>query len=72
MVVVMAPAGKHPAGVGEAVEDLLIEAFVAEPAIEALDEAVLLRLSGCDIVPGDPSLVLPFQDGPAGQFGPVV
>lgn len=28
----MAPASKHPAGVGEAGEDLLVEAFVAEPA----------------------------------------
>ena len=72
MVVAVAPAVQHPAGVGETVEDLLVEAFVTKPAIEALDEAVLLGLARRDIVPGDPSLVLPFQDGPAGQFGPVV
>jgi hypothetical protein len=40
-----------PMRVGEAGEDLLVEAFVAKPAVEALDEAVLLRLAGGDLVP---------------------
>lgn len=34
MIVVMAPSREHLAGVGEAVEDLLIEAFVAQLSID--------------------------------------
>ena len=64
MVVVVSPATKHLPGMGETVEHFLIEAFVAELAIEAFDEAILLRLARRDIVPGDAGLVLPFQDGP--------
>ncbi|AFW00540.1 hypothetical protein B932_0945 [Gluconobacter oxydans H24] len=30
---------------------MLVEAFVSEPAVETLDEPVLLWLSRCDIVP---------------------
>ena len=45
-VVVEPPALDDGAGLGEGGEDLLVEAFVAQPAVEALDEAVLLRLAG--------------------------
>ena len=36
---------KRPAGVGEAVEDFLVQAFVEQAAIEKLNLAVLLRLA---------------------------
>jgi hypothetical protein len=34
IVVVVAPEGQLPAGIGQAVEDLLVEAFVAQASIE--------------------------------------
>ena len=57
---------------GETVEHFFTKAFIAQLAIEALDEAVLLRLAGCDIVPGDGGFVLPFEDGATGQFAAIV
>ena len=51
-IVVEPPALDDGAGLGEAGEDLLVQALVAEPAVEALDEAVLLRLARGDVVPG--------------------
>ena len=72
MVVVMAPSRQHFSGVGEAIEDILVEAFVPQFPIEAFNEAILLRLARRDVVPGDAGLVLPFQDRPAGQFRAVV
>ena len=56
----------------EAVEHFFIEAFIAQLAVEALREAVLLWCAGRDVVPGDAGLVLPFQNGAAGQLGAVV
>ena len=68
MVIVMAPARQHLAGMSEAVEHLLIEAFIAQFSIEAFNEAVLLRLARRDVVPGDAGLVLPFQGRPANRL----
>src|SRR3954454_18275319 len=41
LVVVPAPALDHDLALAQAVEDLAIEQLVAEPGVEALDEAVL-------------------------------
>jgi len=51
VVVVDAPALDDGAGLGQGGEDLLV-GLVAEPAVEAFDEAVLLRLSRRDVMPG--------------------
>ena len=42
VVVVVAPEGQLAAGISQAVEDLFVEAFVAQAAVEGLDVAVLL------------------------------
>jgi len=70
-VVVVSPWGQLAADVRWAVEDLLVEVFVVEAAVEGLDVAVLLRLAGPDVVPFDLVVVRPFQDGLAGELGPV-
>src|SRR5216684_358601 len=36
----------------------------SEPAVEALDKGVLLRLAGCDVMPLDQHLLAPAQDRP--------
>ncbi len=51
-VVIVAPERQLPAGVVQAVEDLLVQELVAQAAIEAFDEGILLRLAGVDVVPG--------------------
>jgi len=72
VVVIVAPQGQLSAGIGQAVEDLLVQAFVAQAAIEGLDVAVLLRLAGIDVMPFDAVLVGPLQDRLAGELGSVV
>lgn len=63
---------KLPAGNGHAVEDFLVQAFVAQAAVEGPDLAVLQRLSGVDVMPFDTVLVGPLQDHLAGELGSVV
>jgi hypothetical protein len=51
---------------------VLVQAFIAEPAVEALDEPVLLRLARRDVVPGDATFLMPAQHRVRGQLGAVV
>ena len=46
---VMAPQCQLLAGIGEAVEYLLIRDFVPQAAVEAFDEPIFLRLVGVDM-----------------------
>jgi hypothetical protein len=43
-VVVVAPDGQPPAGICQAIEDFRAHAFVAQAAVEAFDEGILLRV----------------------------
>jgi hypothetical protein len=61
VVVVVSPDGQLAAGIGQAVEDLFVQAFVAQAAVERLDVAVLLWLARVDVVPFDAVLVGPFR-----------
>jgi hypothetical protein len=51
LVVIAPPNLQHGAGVRQRAEQGFVQQLVAQPAVEALDEAVLLRLSRCDVVP---------------------
>lgn len=53
LVVVALPGRQHGAGMRQRAEQRLVQKLVAQAAVEALDEAVLLRLAGRDIVPAD-------------------
>ncbi len=48
---------------GKRPEQGLVEQLIPQATVEALDEAVLLRLSRSDVVPADAGLVRPLQDG---------
>jgi hypothetical protein len=76
VVVVDAPALDDGAGLGQDGEDLLVQALVAEPAVEAFDEAVLLHVRLLDetdshskrgIRKGAPQPPPDRQDWPAGM-----
>ncbi len=45
MVVVQPPTLDHSAGLGKGSEYLLVQAFVAQAAVEAFDETILLWLA---------------------------
>ena len=66
---VIAPEGRFWAGLREAVEDLLIQAFISQAAVEAFDQVILLWLAGVDIVPGHAGIARPFEDRGAGEPG---
>ena len=72
IVVVIAPKGKFLTSIREAVEDLFIEAFIPQAAVEALNQAVLLRFAGVDVVPGNAGIARPFEDRGAGEFGGII
>src|SRR5260370_231186 len=52
-VVIGVRACQYFGGMGKGREQRLVEAFVPQPAVEALDERILLRFSGRDVVPLD-------------------
>lgn len=72
VVVIVLPSRQDGADLGKRGEQRLVEEFVAQPAVETLDEGVLGRLAGRDLVPLDPYLLTPAQDRHAGQLGAVV
>jgi len=51
---------------------VLVETFVPEATIQALDEPVLHRLARRNVVPLDLAILLPLQDCPRCQLGAVV
>lgn len=60
------------AGVADAVEPVLVQAFVAEFAVEALHVAVLLRLARLDEGVLHPVAIAPPVQGHSRELGPVV
>ena len=87
VVVVVTPQRQLLAGIGEAVEYLIVQAFVAQAAVEAFDQPVLLRmrrirkqsgglfsrrLAGVDIVLGHAGIARPFKDRGAGELGAII
>lgn len=62
-VVVDPPFFDDLARLFEVGEQVLVEALVAQAAVEALDEAILHRFARRNVVPFDTTLLLPRQDG---------
>jgi hypothetical protein len=54
MVIVIAPGRDGYPGLGEAQEDMLVKALVAQTAIERFSECILHWLAGRDPVPVEP------------------
>ena len=72
VIVVVTPALDDLAGMAVAAEAVLVQAFVAQPAIEALNEAVLHRLARGDVMPLDAAVLLPPKDRIRGPLGAVI
>lgn len=71
-VIVLPPVFDNGFGFAEAGKPVLIEAFIADFAVETLGEPVLRRFAGGDVMPFDAMFRRPLQNGTAGQFGTVV
>jgi len=71
-VVVRPPCLDDPSCCCQRWKQVLVQALVAQATIKAFDEAVLLRLARRDVMPLDPSILAPGQDGVTGQFGTIV
>jgi hypothetical protein len=72
LVVVLTPCFDLAARVVERNEEVLIEAFVAQPSVEALDESVLNRFARFDELDPHPALVGPLVERPPGELRAVV
>src|SRR6266536_1570026 len=72
LVVITPPGLQYGTGVRRRFEQRLVQQLIAEPAVEAFDEAVLLRFAGRDVVPADAGRIRPAQDRVRGQLGAVV
>src|SRR5438046_10548187 len=72
IVVVVTPSAKRLARMGEATEDLFIEKLIAQAPIETFDEGILRGLAGCDVMPVDGVIVLPFEHSATGKFCSIV
>ena len=71
-VVVLGPRSDRRAGLIEGEEQGLVQQLVPHLAIETLDVAVLHGLPRHDVVPLDPLILRPGEDGVRGELGPVV
>ena len=79
-VVIVAPCGNQMAGMAQGIEQVLVQAFVAHPAIEAFHKTILHRLASRwkrafgttrDVMPLDLTIFLPLEDGIRCEFRPV-
>ena len=61
LVVELPPALDRHFRLGATAEPFAVQQLVPQLAVEAFDEAVLLRFARGDIVPGDAGLLLPFK-----------
>lgn len=62
VVIIAPPCVDEEFGVAKAVEEMLVETFVAQASVEAFNKAVLHRFSRCNEVPGHTALLAPFED----------
>ena len=70
-VVVGSPGFDQISGMGDVVEQRLVQKLVPHSAVGTFDEAVLHGLARCDVVPLNLVLCAPLQDRVRGQFGAV-
>jgi len=70
-VVVRPPYLDDPSRRSQRWEQVLVQALVAQATIERFYKAVLLRLAQRDVMPLDPGVLAPGEDGMTGQLGPV-
>lgn len=71
-VVVAVPGRQRCASVSQRGEQRVVEAAIAQVAVEALHEGILRRLAGCDVRPLDLPFLRPSHDGGRDELGVIV
>ena len=71
-VVVHAPGRERGAGMAQGREQRLVQEFVTQPTVEALNEGILCGLAGRDVVPVDLAVIREGEDRVRGELGPVI
>ena len=71
-VIVFAPGDQRDAGMVQGREQGLVQEFVPQAAVEALDKGVLGRLAWPDVMPVKLAGIDELQDRVRGELGPVV
>jgi hypothetical protein len=71
-IVIEPPGFNDPPCQRQATEHVLVKALLVETPVKALDESVLDRTPGRDIVPSDAASLLPAQDGVRRELSAVV
>ena len=59
-VVVVSPGSDNLTGMVVTGEQMLVQAFIAQASVKALDKAVLHRLAWLDVMPIDLAVLAPF------------
>lgn len=72
LIVVAAPASENGTSLAKRREQRLVQAFVSETAVEALDKRVLLRFARLSVVPLNAHRLAPSQDRHTVQLGAIV
>ena len=72
VIVIVSPESQLAASIIQGVEDLLVEQLVAQAAVEAFDEAVLLRLTRINVMPSNIVIASPLQDRTTGELCAVI
>jgi len=72
IVIVVTPARDDLAGMAVAPEQMLVQTFIPQPAVERFNEAVLHRFTRGDVVSLDAARLLPLKNGVRRQLGAVV
>ena len=72
LIAILLPNGDLGTGIGQRREQPFVWELVAEPPIEALDEAILDGFSRCDVVPADGRALAPGRDRHRSERGSIV
>ncbi len=70
--VLPAPAISQGLGLGHGGEQLGVQQFIPEPAVERFDKVVLPRSTWFDVRRGGPAVLAPALESMGDEFGPVV
>lgn len=72
VIVIAPPCVDDKFGVAQPLEEVFVEALVTQPSVEALNEAILHRLTRGNEVPGYAAVFAPFEHDVRGKLGAVI
>lgn len=71
-VVVLPPLFKDASGFGQGHEDILVQAFIPQPAVETFHETLICRFPWSAVLQAHAMFLRPFIQGPASELRTIV